>query len=1534
MFSSSSKKAGSSKKVPLRNASTMGERFAAQCFVPELLIKHLSLEKVKLLTPTSFLLEGACLLVDLSGWFLEIGFELLRERPGGHTRVAAGDERLHGEAGGHQYAHGGDIVNWSGDHIVCVFSEDEIYYESKYPPQRKGSLTPPRTAVTPGGDEKGSIRLSIAQLAASANAASAAITFAKERPDSDSDFGLGVGVISGKDTGAVVQGAPSITTLEGGLDHGLGSSSSLHRVPRQVSLESLVTEGQECERVENVRAMEALADEAESEKEPDSPSPSSRMTELQLVDSTLVHRAITCALRLREVPTSVLTLRVGVSCGEICFGLLGGYNDRWECLISGPCVQQLSHCLAEVPSTGAGLVASKGCYESLGKKSTSGFGSDDEDDVPLLVTTLDLQELPSSNHLVLGEHIKTAASDSNVDEAVQQWTQLHRSDTVPALISRFVPVPVQSGLGNAGLKYLGEMREVTTVLVRWEGYDSKKHKDLLSLNATFTAAQRILHRHGAFLRQFVVSGEGCVLLAMWGVPSLSYYDNSFRALSCAAELHVKLAELGMQTSMGISTGEAYCGTVGSGLRMEYTCIGDAVSLAAALMSTAQMRILVDEATHTRLPLASREQLVKQTIVLEGTPVVYGYLGSEIGGVEFGHLLEQMCSTSSTFQPFRSRHDAVRDWVTMMAPTQREGANKHVLDNIAYVVVEGGRDSGKTAVAKWLRRLAVSKKLPACVVELQQSDQRVEYSMWRMVFRRLMPRELFSSSDKQRRYIRTLLMELYPANEGEPEERAITVMQLALGVTCSVEELRRARTFDDRDHPLAQTSNIASPRDVASPRVVSPLSAVSLRPALSGKDFARRKSLRPSVMEEILLHIFSHLLRYKVVLVVVENIHFADTRSLSVLLHLQRLQTRSAVVLTTQNRSAHSATQERGSLKLASFKSKAKSSAKTSNPWNDRYRDMIESNTHAKVITLDRLSLQEVESMFCAAMNLPSVSSKVASLVHDLSGGALFWVREILTFLRDHGTDEFLQIVAETQGFDDSTPAAQTSNISSKGTLLSSVSSLLGFGTSGSGKGDSSKRPSGLNWRAMSITSRLGKSFDDHATVPLKEGIPDLLATTGKSLSTLTYDMFINPDNMRRTKKIKSKMSSIEDIEEEDAFARAISGKNGVSPMSSKASNSLMSSKASNNSSFFSSSKYSNKAGSSKGAESLLSSRISKIKSSQSNKVKSGKSGKSGRFSSNWTGSSKTGSSPDNPKMPQLELLVVCRFEKLSLEVQRILRTASILGAAFSRELLFGLLPPSLQQEMSPSLQLLVTLNWLSQDSEEDSRYLFAHPAIHKIIYELNPPNERKLLHLQTAQYLQATGGDDPSQYPLLSRHFLHCDKEQALRYVAEAFVLALQDPRSLDALGLQLPLLSSDCCASVQDRQFMRMLADRALRRYKLYHGRQLSNFPPKSANFRRQPVKPAALCCGARGAVIEPYSKEEEDESPFYFDRDLHFCWIADELRRIVADIDSEVAIVEVTTIVGAWSEWQREVETRIDSYLVSEYSEMLSDGSIVQQF
>jgi class 3 adenylate cyclase len=176
------------------------------------------------------------------------------------------------------------------------------------------------------------------------------------------------------------------------------------------------------------------------------------------IQPEIVLKAIRCALELRDVETDKLTVHVAMSCGEMCFGILGGYENRWECLISGACIHELSDCLDDAPSKHAALTNQ--CYQVLNTHSQKKPSAEDNVSGYDYLSQVQLQRLKSGNYMII-------SADSQDGFGTEYLAETPRSTPLPPLISQFVPVPISAGLEyTTGLSYLAEIREVTTMFMK------------------------------------------------------------------------------------------------------------------------------------------------------------------------------------------------------------------------------------------------------------------------------------------------------------------------------------------------------------------------------------------------------------------------------------------------------------------------------------------------------------------------------------------------------------------------------------------------------------------------------------------------------------------------------------------------------------------------------------------------------------------------------------------------------------------------------------------------------------------------------------------------------------------------------------------------------------------------------------------------------------------------------------------------------------------------------------------------------------
>jgi adenylate cyclase len=112
------------------------------------------------------------------------------------------------------------------------------------------------------------------------------------------------------------------------------------------------------------------------------------------------------------------------------------------------------------------------------------------------------------------------------------------------------------------------------------------------LNELFSVLTEIVFRHGGTVDKFI----GDCIMAVWGAP-VAQEDHAARALGAAEDMmrFLETANEGwrekydveIRLGIGVNSGEAIVGNIGSDKRMEYTVIGDVVNVAARLEAIAQ-----------------------------------------------------------------------------------------------------------------------------------------------------------------------------------------------------------------------------------------------------------------------------------------------------------------------------------------------------------------------------------------------------------------------------------------------------------------------------------------------------------------------------------------------------------------------------------------------------------------------------------------------------------------------------------------------------------------------------------------------------------------------------------------------------------------------------------------------------------------------------------------------------------------------------------------------------------------------------------
>ena len=198
--------------------------------------------------------------------------------------------------------------------------------------------------------------------------------------------------------------------------------------------------------------------------------------------------------------------------------------------------------------------------------------------------------------------------------ALQEYLRERRArEQAVREFSRFVnPHVVKELIAHGGLSREGESRQVTLLFSDIRGFttlsESRTPQEVVSLlNRYFSRQVEVIFRNGGALDKFI----GDCIMAIWGAP-LDDAKHAEHAIQCALEMSDTLDAFrkdladpngDFDVGIGIHSGPAVVGLIGSEQRREYTAIGDTVNLASRIegLTKGVARILVSEDTMRLCP---------------------------------------------------------------------------------------------------------------------------------------------------------------------------------------------------------------------------------------------------------------------------------------------------------------------------------------------------------------------------------------------------------------------------------------------------------------------------------------------------------------------------------------------------------------------------------------------------------------------------------------------------------------------------------------------------------------------------------------------------------------------------------------------------------------------------------------------------------------------------------------------------------------------------------------------------------------------
>ncbi|TVR01327.1 MAG: adenylate/guanylate cyclase domain-containing protein [Spirochaetaceae bacterium] len=239
--------------------------------------------------------------------------------------------------------------------------------------------------------------------------------------------------------------------------------------------------------------------------------------------------------------------------------------------------------------------------------------------VPLLLPTVGV------GLALVGSSVANYATEGKQKRYIKNAFQQYLS---PDVIEELIQDPGRLRLG-------GERRELSIFFSDLQGFTSLSEglspEDLTALlNEYLSAMTDIIHDEGGTVDKY----EGDAIIAFWNAP-LAQEDHAERAVRAALRCQQKLAELrpvfaervGKELFMriGINSGPAVVGNMGSRTRFDYTMLGDSVNLAARLEGINKQfgtYTMISHATLSRTgSLFAARELSRVAVVGRAEPVV-------------------------------------------------------------------------------------------------------------------------------------------------------------------------------------------------------------------------------------------------------------------------------------------------------------------------------------------------------------------------------------------------------------------------------------------------------------------------------------------------------------------------------------------------------------------------------------------------------------------------------------------------------------------------------------------------------------------------------------------------------------------------------------------------------------------------------------------------------------------------------------------------------------------------------------------------
>lgn len=485
----------------------------------------------------------------------------------------------------------------------------------------------------------------------------------------------------------------------------------------------------------------------------------------------------------------------------------------------------------------------------------------------------------------------------------------------------YIPGAIINRLSAGQSSWIAELRRVTVLFINLPGINQQT--ELLESQNLARLIQRSVYRYEGSINKINVDDKGITIIAALGLPPFSHEDDPTRGLQAALMIRKELEALKIRSNIGVTTGRIFCGSIGNDARREYTIIGNAVNLSARLMGVAG---------------AQYDIIDKFGIAILCDRTTYD---SAKDAVEFESLSPQQVKGRTeaveVFHPLELKKSVIRPTTELIGRQEEKTIIANALQELSRgvphhtIILQGEMGIGKSRLFEDLVRQAETLRVNMYSGGGDPIEKSSSYHAWRPIFNNIFKIEdlvsRIDSVDEARTVIEKRVTDILQAIDPDLV-RYIPLLDVILPIQIPDNELTSAMTGE----------------------------------------------IRGGNIREMLTQILSHAASLAPLLIVMEDLHWFDSASWTLLVDVQQKVRPILLALNTRP---------------------------LSDPIPAQFKELVDA-PDTRLIKLEAMMLDDVESLVCQRLGVKSVPAMIGRLIREKSEGHPFFAEELAYALRESG----------------------------------------------------------------------------------------------------------------------------------------------------------------------------------------------------------------------------------------------------------------------------------------------------------------------------------------------------------------------------------------------------------------------------------------------------------------------------------------------------------------------------------------------------